>query len=80
MSGYEPLHCSACSQIIGVYEPLVVRVHGEERSSSLAAEPELPLAGAEHLHLACAQESPLPAAEVGAIARQRPALAPRRAS
>jgi len=58
--GYDPLRCSACSGIIGVYEPLVVRIRGEDRASSLAAEPALPLAGAEHFHLVCAQvESPL---------------------
>lgn len=83
VSGYEPLHCSACSAIIGVYEPLVVRVRGEDRASSLAAEPALPLADAEHLHLACAQESPPPTAEVIALTRpppvNPPALAPRSA-
>jgi hypothetical protein len=55
VSGFEPLRCSACSAIIGVYEPLVVRVGGVDRASSLAAEPALPQAGAEHLHLGCAQ-------------------------
>jgi hypothetical protein len=64
MSGYEPLHCAACARIIGAYEPMIVRVGGEDRASSLAAEPELPLDGAEHLHLACAPASSPQTAEV----------------
>jgi hypothetical protein len=76
MSGYDPLHCSACSLIIGAYEPMVVRVHGTERASSLAAEPELPMAGAEHLHLACAQVSAPRTAEVVELTRPPPANAP----
>jgi len=76
VSGYERVRCSGCSEVIGAYEPLVVRAHGEERSSSLAAEPELPQVGAEHLHLACAQESLLPTADVVSINRQPPSRAP----
>ena len=45
--------CPHCAKVIGVYEPLVVRAAGETRETSLAAEPELPLPGAEHFHLAC---------------------------
>jgi hypothetical protein len=42
-----------CAKVIGVYEPLVVRSRGEVRETSLAAEPDLPVSGAEHFHLAC---------------------------
>lgn len=61
MSWTEPLRCSHCADIIGAYEPLIVRVNGNDRESSLAAEPELPLAGAAHLHANCARETPAPA-------------------
>jgi len=57
VSWAEPLCCSHCAGIIGAYEPLIVRVDGSDRESSLAAEPALPLAGAEHLHAACARKS-----------------------
>jgi hypothetical protein len=76
MSGYEPLHCSACSQIIGAYEPMVVRVQGTDRESSLAAEPELPIEGAEHLHIACVRASSPQTAEVVELTRPPPAHAP----
>ena len=56
--------CAHCAQVIGAYEPLVVRVGAGERESSLAAEPELPLDGAEHLHLACALAAPPRVADV----------------
>jgi hypothetical protein len=74
MSWTDPLRCEHCAEIIGAYEPLIVRVGGKDRESSLAAEPELPLAGAAHLHTACARET-LAAAEVvrldvGAPARE----------
>ena len=49
----DPPRCPHCAKVIGVYEPLVVRAGGEIRETSLAAEPELPLAGGEHFHLAC---------------------------
>jgi hypothetical protein len=39
--------------VIGVYEPLVVRLADGFRETSLAADPELPVAGADHFHLAC---------------------------
>jgi hypothetical protein len=39
--------------VIGVYEPLVLRVGGEVRETSRAAESNLPLAHAEHYHRAC---------------------------
>lgn len=45
--------CVHCAEVIGVYEPLVVRSHGEIRETSVAAEPTLPIPGAEHFHLAC---------------------------
>ena len=57
MIAAEPLRCAFCGDVIGAYEPLVVRTRAGDRGSSLAAEPELPLAGAEHFHRACAQEA-----------------------
>jgi hypothetical protein len=66
------LHCSHCAQIIGAYEPLVVRVDGHDRASSLAAEPALPLAGAAHLHAACAREAPAPETYGGPERRTAP--------
>ena len=53
MTGFDPPRCSHCGEIIGVYEPLVVRSRGEVRETSLAAAPELPLPGTENYHLAC---------------------------
>jgi len=45
--------CAHCGDVIGAYEPLVVRARGEVRKTSLAADPALPLPDAEHYHLAC---------------------------
>jgi len=53
VSAPSPPYCLHCAKVIGVYEPLVVRTRGEVRETSLAAEPDLPLAGAEHFHLEC---------------------------
>ena len=55
--------CAHCHQVIGAYEPLVVRHNGADRVTSIAAEPGLPVAGAEHLHADCADET-APQAEV----------------
>lgn len=49
----DPLGCARCGEVIGVYEPLVVRLRDGFRETSLAADPELPVAGADHFHLAC---------------------------
>ena len=58
MTASDPPHCMRCAKVIGVYEPLVVRSRGETRETSLAAEPDLPLPGAEHFHLACWSAAP----------------------
>jgi len=47
------LHCSRCGDVIGVYEPLILVSGDRIRETSMAAEPELPLSGAEHYHRAC---------------------------
>ena len=58
----EPVRCTACGEVIGVYEPVVVRIDAVARETSIAAEPMLPIQGAEHYHAACF-EGPLAAAE-----------------
>lgn len=45
--------CQHCERVIGVYEPLIVVLGGEARETSRAAEPTLPLDGAEHYHRDC---------------------------
>ena len=50
---FQALRCRHCGDVIGVYEPLVLRVGGEVRETSRAAESNLPLAHAEHYHRAC---------------------------
>lgn len=50
---FELLRCEHCGDVIGVYEPLVVRAGDEVRETSCAAEPALPLAHAEHYHREC---------------------------
>jgi hypothetical protein len=79
MSSAGRLRCSHCAGIIGAYEPLVVRLGSSDRESSLAAEPELPLAGASHLHPACAAES-MPPADVVSLEYWLAAAARRRVS
>jgi hypothetical protein len=49
----DSLRCEHCGDVIGVYEPLVVRLGDEIRETSRAAEPELPLAHAQHYHREC---------------------------
>jgi hypothetical protein len=49
------MRCEHCGDVIGVYEPLVVRSHGEARESSRAAEPDLPADG-HYFHGACYAE------------------------
>jgi len=45
--------CSGCGEVIGVYEPVVVREGASPRNSSLAAEPALAGAPAQLYHQAC---------------------------
>jgi hypothetical protein len=49
----EPLRCTHCSDVIGVYEPLIELADGRVRESSLASE--APSAGRESgfYHRAC---------------------------
>jgi hypothetical protein len=49
----ETFRCTRCGEVIGVYEPLVVRTELGARSTSRAAEPEMKAAGATHFHRAC---------------------------
>jgi peptide subunit release factor RF-3 len=49
----EVLRCEQCGDVIGVYEPIVVRVGDQVRETSRAAEPSLPLPRAEHFHRDC---------------------------
>lgn len=58
MTGERRLRCARCGDVIGIYEPLIVVSGDRVRETSLAAEPELPLAGAEHYHRACYAGSP----------------------
>jgi hypothetical protein len=51
--GFAPVRCEHCGDVIGVYEPLMLRAAGEVRETSRAAEPDLPAAGAQHYHLEC---------------------------
>jgi hypothetical protein len=39
--------------VIGVYEPLIVRLGGEVRETSRAAEPDVAAVGSEHYHREC---------------------------
>lgn len=45
--------CAVCSDVIGVYEPVLVPDHGEWRETSLAREPELRDGEAVLVHVAC---------------------------
>lgn len=49
----EVLRCEQCGDVIGVYEPAVVRIGDQLRETSRAAEPSLPLPRAEHFHRDC---------------------------
>lgn len=53
MTAVQPIACVHCGDVIGVYESLVVGVDGGARETSIAAESDLPIAGAQHYHLAC---------------------------
>jgi len=49
----ELMRCQHCGDVIGVYEPLVVRLHGDTRETSRAAEPGLAAGHGEQFHAAC---------------------------
>jgi peptide subunit release factor RF-3 len=50
---FELLRCTHCGDVIGVYEPLIVRVGDDVRETSRAADPEVPVPAAEHFHRDC---------------------------
>ena len=50
---FDSPRCRHCGDVIGVYEPIVVREGGEFRETARAAEPGLPLVHGEHYHRAC---------------------------
>ena len=45
--------CEVCGDVIGVYEPLVMRTIDDERMTSRAAEPELRASDAAYYHREC---------------------------
>lgn len=47
------LICDHCTDVIGVYEPVVVVIDGEVRETSRAAEPTIGTEAAERYHRAC---------------------------
>ncbi len=49
----ERLLCEVCGDLIGVYEPLVMRTTESERATSRAAEPELRARDGVYFHREC---------------------------
>jgi hypothetical protein len=47
------LLCEVCGDVIGVYEPLVMRTTESERTTSRAAEPELRARDGAYFHHEC---------------------------
>jgi hypothetical protein len=48
-----PLRCQVCADLIGIFEPLIVRDSGRVWHTSVAADPGVsPMIG-EHYHQAC---------------------------
>ncbi len=45
--------CEVCGDVIGVYEPLVMRTIENERTTSRAAEPELHARDGAYFHREC---------------------------
>jgi hypothetical protein len=45
--------CGACSDVLGVYEPIVCILEGSVRHTSRAAEPKLARPGERCFHLGC---------------------------
>ena len=50
---FEPLRCTRCGDVIGVYEPLVAQTGDEVRETSRAAEPDVAEHGAQLYHREC---------------------------
>jgi hypothetical protein len=53
----ERVECIVCREVLGIYEPIVIRTSFGSRRSSLAREPLLGQAGEDLFHLDCAHES-----------------------
>jgi hypothetical protein len=49
----EPLKCGGCGIVIGYYEPLVLLIQGQARTTSVAAEPQVRDSSGEHFHRGC---------------------------
>ncbi len=54
----ERVECVVCRQVLGIYEPVVVRVSGGYRRTSLAKEPALAADGVELFHPDCSGVDP----------------------
>jgi len=52
----EPMTCRECGDVIGCYEPLVLLLDGQPRTTSATAEPQVGDAPGEHFHRACYAE------------------------
>jgi peptide subunit release factor RF-3 len=50
---FEAVRCAHCGDVIGVYEPIVVRTGEQVHESSRAAEPDVADHGAELYHRDC---------------------------
>lgn len=50
---HESLRCKICSEVIGVYEPLIVLTHGQPQETSRAAREGVGAFGEECFHRAC---------------------------
>jgi len=53
MSEDRRLRCAHCGEVLGVYEPIVVRDGRGARETSIAAEPELGASAADLYHARC---------------------------
>ncbi len=56
------MRCDHCTDVIGVYEPVVIIVGDEARETSQAAEPTVDSLPGERYHRACCLERFAPAA------------------
>ncbi|MFZ1154485.1 MAG: hypothetical protein WAN93_06230 [Solirubrobacteraceae bacterium] len=56
----EFFRCRSCGEVIGVYEPLVVRDENGAHTTSRAAEPDLQAIAAAYYHRDCYASSQAP--------------------
>jgi hypothetical protein len=54
----QPMRCGRCGEVIGIYEPVVLLIHGSARTTSAAAEPRVGDKPGPHFHRACYADSP----------------------